>query len=72
MSSGQWQVTDKNYVDVEGGCKTDIPIATELTWTSQEGIEMPVYDNSAYYDDEKLNVLLNDWFATLKRSPHAE
>ena len=64
MSSGQWQVTDKNYVDVEGGCKTDIPIATELTWTSQEGIDMPVYDNSAYYDDEKLNALLNDWFAT--------
>ena len=64
MSSGQWQVTDKNHVDVEAGCKTDIPIATELTWTSQKGIEMPEYDNSAYYDDEKLNALLNDWFET--------
>ena len=67
MSSAQWQITDENFVDVEGGCKTDIPIATELTWTSQEGIEMPVYDNSAYYDDEKLNALLNDWFATNER-----
>jgi hypothetical protein len=71
MSSAQWQVTDENFVDVEGGCKTDIPIATELTWTSQEGIEMPVYDNSAYYDDEKLNALLNDWFATNERQDAA-
>ena len=67
MSSGQWQLTDSDYVSVEGGCKTDIPIEPKSNkWldavVSFAGIDdgVPTYQN--YFDDAALDQMMNDWF----------
>ncbi len=67
MSSAQWQVPDSQGIDVEGGCKVDIPIEPEPNrvydyLTALGGLRgnLPEYTN--YYDEKKLDELMNNWF----------
>ena len=67
LSSGQWQLTDSQYVSVERGCDIDIPIETQSnsmldTVISFAGIDdgLPAYGN--FYDDARLNQLINAWY----------
>ena len=68
LSSGQWQLTDSQYVSVERGCEIDIPIeAKSNSWIDKAaaafaGIDdgVPVYMN--YFDDARLDQLMNLWF----------
>jgi hypothetical protein len=68
MSSAQWQLTDSDFVDVEGGCEIDIPIEAESNSTIDKflgklGVDenLPYYGN--YFDDDYLSSLMNAWFA---------
>ena len=68
MSSAQWQLTDSDFVDVEGGCEIDIPIEVESNSTIDKflgklGVDenLPYYGN--YFDDDYLSSLMNAWFA---------
>lgn len=66
MSSSQWQLTDKDFVSVEGGCKTDLPIEGEIKTVpvSQDGsVTMEVRNYSRFFIDEELDRMMNEWFA---------
>lgn len=71
MSSSQWQVVDSNGNSVESGCMTDLPIAHKETMgVDQNGRERILFDYSSYFNDKKLNKMMNDWFA--KQEEEAE
>ena len=67
MSSAQWQLLDSQGIDVEGGCKVDIPIEPEINPVYDYLImlgrmrgNLPDYTN--YFDEKKLDELMNNWF----------
>ena len=67
MSSCQWQLRDVQDHDVEGGCPVDIPISAKSLGLvdmliSKLGVDegFPVF--TAFFDDERLNTLMNAWF----------
>lgn len=84
MSSGQWQVRDGGGAPVEGGCSIDVPIETgtmpiaELagdpyvdyiaSWIGEDA-EMPAYRD--YFDDARLDAIMNDWFGASAQSDEA-
>ena len=77
MSSGQWKLVDAQGASLERGCSIDVPIKTgtkplaelipEAADASMVDIllslvkEVPLYDD--YYDDARLDTIMNDWFA---------
>ena len=63
MSSAQWALIEENGTSVEDGCKTDIQISHRVTRVTVDGVESVNVDYSPYFDDKKLNKLMNDWFA---------
>ena len=63
MSSAQWALIEENGTSVEDGCKTDIQISPRVTRVTVDGVESVNIDYSPYFDDKKLNKLMNDWFA---------
>ena len=71
FSSGLWQVTDGNYISVEDGCKTDLPIDHEESIITEDGFSLPTFDYSAYYDDAMLDNMMNEWFAEAAMAPAA-
>ena len=85
MSSAQWQLCDSRGVSVEGGCVIDVPIETgtmpitELTDDAVaeyiasligEDAEIPAYQD--YYDDARLDEIMNDWFGAQAQLDQAE
>ena len=67
MSSGQWQLTDSQFVTVEGGCETDIPIRTEGgsfidTVVTLLGLSEGAPSFKEYFDEARLDGLMNGWF----------
>ena len=67
MSSAQWQLTDSSGVDVEGGCRIDLPIETKTNKTVDKilgivGVDDGLPNYEKYFDDEYLNQLMNDYF----------
>ncbi len=66
MSSSQWLLTDKEYVSVENGCRTDLPIKGELETiplTQGSSVTVEVRDYSGFFTDEELDRMMNEWFA---------
>ena len=69
MSSAQWQLTDSEGVDVEGGCSIDLPIETTSndkvdSFLSILGVDEGLPGYEKYFDDEYLSELMNSWFGT--------
>ncbi|MBP3873268.1 MAG: hypothetical protein J6E32_06065 [Lachnospiraceae bacterium] len=67
MSSGQWQLTDSNGVDVEGGCDIDISITAEPNKTVDSilgllGFDADIPNYKNYFDDAYLSKLMNGFF----------
>ena len=69
LSSAQWQLTDAQGEGVEGGCSVDLPIDTKSPGlldklASTVGIDTvkPVY--SDFYDEERLDGMMNEWFGS--------
>lgn len=67
MSSGQWQLTDADGVDVEGGCRIDIPIEAKSNRISKSvlgflGVDEGLPNYEKYFDDAYLSQLMNDYF----------
>lgn len=67
LSSAQWQLTDSQFVSVEGGCGIDIAIQPKSNSildavVSFAGIDdgLPAYMN--YFDDANLDQLMRIWF----------
>ena len=67
MSSAQWQLTDSQFVSVEGGCGIDIAIQPKSNSildavVSFAGIDdgLPAYMN--YFDDANLDQMMRIWF----------
>ena len=67
MSSAQWQLTDSEGNDVEGGCSVDLPIKPKSNKTVDSlvgllgaGEGLPYYED--YFDDALLSDLMNDYF----------
>lgn len=68
MSSGQWQLTDSNFHDVEAGCNVDVPIETPSIIDGRImemliGLDEDLADHKNYYDDALLDQIMNDWYA---------
>ena len=67
MSSGQWQLTDADGVDVEGGCRIDIPIEAKSNRIVESvlgffGVDEGLPNYEKYFDDAYLSQLMNDYF----------
>ena len=67
MSSGQWQLTDADGVDVEGGCRIDIPIEAKSNRIVKSvlgffGVDEGLPNYEKYFDDAYLSQLMNDYF----------
>ena len=67
MSSAQWQLTDSEGVDVEGGCEINVPIPTESNDTlnmllGMAGVDEDLPFYGQYFDDAYLSKLMNDYF----------
>jgi hypothetical protein len=67
MSSGQWQLTDADGVDVEGGCRIDIPIEAKSNRIVKSvlglfGVDEGLPNYEKYFDDDYLSQLMNDYF----------
>lgn len=67
MSSAQWQLVDSEGLSVEGGCKVDIPAKADSIGIvdkllSNFGIDenLPFFED--FFDDAKLDSIMNDWF----------
>ena len=69
MSSAQWQLTDSEGNDVEGGCRIDIPIETKSNKTVDSvlglfGVDEGLPEYKKYFDEEYLAELMNDYLRT--------
>ena len=76
MSSAQWQLVDENGEDVERGCTVDIPLMPRYfdpldSLVSRFGVDegIPLYNT--YFDDERLNSLMDAWFHVIPLAPAA-
>ena len=67
MSSAQWQLTDAQQVSVEGGCTVDLPIKAKSNSFLDKVVSIVGVDEGApsflaYFDAEKLDRMMNEWF----------
>ena len=69
MSSAQWQLCDSQDGDIEGGCRIDLPIEPVpsemfdlLVAMFGSDIDEGLPSFADYYDDAKLDEMMNDWF----------
>ena len=76
MSSCQWQLLDENGTSVESGCAVDIPIRPLSVGfldriVGSMGVDegLPLY--AAFFDADRLNDLMNDWFRVTELAPAA-
>ncbi|MCR4655453.1 MAG: hypothetical protein K5770_04390 [Lachnospiraceae bacterium] len=76
MSSARWQLIDSEGNTVEGGCSVDLPTtvvssedADNLLFLLGVNENLPFY--SDLYDDEKLDEMMNEWFAADEESDEA-
>jgi hypothetical protein len=67
MSSYQWQLTDSQGNDVEGGCSVDLPmepqsdeILNSIVKRFSIGNEVPLFQT--YYDAERLDKMMTEYF----------
>lgn len=75
ISSGQWHLMDFSGVSVEGGCRIDVPIETGTMPVTEfagdpvadaiagligEDTDISVYQD--YFDDARLDEIMDDWF----------
>ena len=73
MSSAQWRLTDSEGTVVEGGCSIDLPVEPVTnplidSLVAAVGVDdgLPAYVH--YYDDEKLDEMMNNWFGDAAQS----
>lgn len=77
MSSAQWHLEDADGVSVERGCSIDVPIETTekpiTKWSGNTiadmlmefiGEDTEIPDFHDYYDDARLDGIMNEWFET--------
>ena len=72
ISSYLWALRDENGESVEGGCKTDLPIARIEPETPTH--EDPLFSNgdyAPYFDDVMLDRMINEWFEEQALAPAA-
>ncbi|MER2056539.1 MAG: S41 family peptidase, partial [Clostridia bacterium] len=73
MSSWLWALRDENGESVEGGCKTDLPIARiEPETPTNEDPRLSAGDYTPFFDDVMLDRMINEWFEEQALSPAAE
>ena len=72
MSSWLWALRDANGESVEGGCKTDLPIARiEPETPTHENPKFSRGDYTPYFDDVMLDRMINEWFEEQALAPAA-
>ncbi len=72
MSSCLWALRDENGESVEGGCKTDLPIARiEPETPTHEDPLLSGGDYTPYFDDVMLDRMINEWFEEQALAPAA-
>ena len=72
MSSWLWALRDENGESVEGGCKTDLPIARiEPETPTHEDPRLSSGDYTPFFDDVMLDVMINEWFEEQAQTPAA-
>jgi len=72
MSTWLWALRDAKSESVEGGCKTDLPIARiEPETPTHEDPRLSNGDYTPYFDDVKLDRMINEWFEEQALAPAA-
>ena len=72
MSSWLWALRGAKGESVEGGCKTDLPIARiEPETPTHEDPRLSNGDYAPFFDDVMLDRMINDWFAEQAQAPAA-
>jgi C-terminal processing protease CtpA/Prc len=72
MSTWLWALRDANGESVEGGCKTDLPIARiEPETPTHEDPRLSGGDYTPYFDDVMLDKMINEWFEEQAKAPAA-
>ena len=72
MSSWLWALRDENGESVEGGCKTDLPIARiEPETPTNEDPRLSAGDYTPFFDDVMLDRMINEWFEEQALAPAA-
>jgi len=72
MSTWLWALRDAKGESVEGGCKTDLPIARiEPETPTHEDPRLSNGDYTPYFDDVKLDRMINEWFEEQALAPAA-
>ncbi|MBP3878155.1 MAG: hypothetical protein J6E44_09385, partial [Lachnospiraceae bacterium] len=67
MSSGQWLLTDRNGESVERGCSIDLPMEAGGSdaidaLAALIGVDTGVPVFTDYYDDARLDGMMNEYF----------
>lgn len=72
MSSWLWALRDAKGESVEGGCKTDLPIARiEPETPTHEDPRLSNGDYTPFFDDVMLDRMINEWFEEQALAPAA-
>ena len=72
MSSWLWGLRDAKGESVEGGCKTDLPIARiEPETPTHEDPRLSNGDYTPFFDDVMLDRMINEWFEEKALAPAA-
>ena len=72
MSSWLWALKDANGESVEGGCKTELPIARiEPETPTNEDPRLSNGDYTPFFDDVMLDRMINEWFEEQAAAPAA-
>ena len=72
MSSWLWALRDAKGESVEGGCKTDLPIARiEPETPTHEDPRLSNGDYAPFFDDVMLDRMINEWFEEKALAPAA-
>ncbi len=72
ISSHLWALRDENNESLEGGCKTDLPIARiEPETPTNEDPRRSAGDYTPFFDDVMLDRMINEWFEEQALSPAA-
>ncbi|MBQ3269831.1 MAG: SEL1-like repeat protein [Clostridia bacterium] len=72
MSSWLWALRDAKGESVEGGCKTDLPIARiEPETPTHEDPRLSSGDYTPFFDDVMLDRMINEWFEEQALAPAA-
>ena len=72
MSSWLWVLQNEKGETLEGGCKTDLPIARiEPETPTHEDPRLSVGDYTPFFDDVMLDRMINEWFAEQAQAPAA-